>query len=782
MKNTGFILLFLLLSSCGDNSTPQVSVNYAPVISGSISEIRVGEFLNFLPTASDANSDILLFDVMGAPSWASFDVSSGRLTGIPDEEDLGNVYNIIVSVSDGELNTSTDPFNLTVTEPIFFVSVEVTGLDEFRSMDFELSGCFVDEIDSPCSITNELIAVDENGSFRFSRGLETGSSYELRVDKNPGRQECVLDFEEGTIVVEDISVGVSCSQDASAPLFALDKIHKIRLIINIDEWLRFVLDTERANYKNSDAHGRPSPHLSSHSEVYRQVDFEYLDSEGIVLFRRDNVGFKMKGATSRQWPESIYEDVSGDQVVELKRFPFGLKFDEKFDEDEGVYSCINASGVSAKVRGHPCFERVGKDLDEVPENDGRKFMDVEKLSFKINNFDPSYQRELLAHDILNSIGVPASRVSHAEIELQIIGDTNFYGKSLPQAFNMGVYQMVEQVDKTFLKRYFRKSGYLFKAGVHAYLSDSTDSGWDCVVFEESHDHVNSKFCQIGVEKSDPNSAEEWLGSANYLNPNFVNTDINDGGEDSQFKPYKPRYDLKTKKSKVEEGRALLTKFIRFIQTYPTASELTKVFDTDGFIKAQAAEIVMGAVDHYVRVGNNYYLYLNPLTDKWIYIPNDFDFVFRNSHLSIWDGYDWALPFQDIAQTYALPSSLDNNLHWVSRNTTYADVSSDPILWDIVFSQESNKIKLYSEIRSILDNQFKWEVIKPVLIKRNELAEAAIYKTDASSPEECYFVYDPVSLGISNGDELCDPNEVSIKSFIELRSETLYEELRENGIN
>ena len=34
------------------------------------------------------------------------------------------------------------------------------------------------------------------------------------------------------------------------------------------------------------------------------------------------------------------------------------------------------------------------------------------------------------------------------------------------------------------------------------------------------------FCVIGVEKSDPDSAEEWLGKANYLNPNFVNTEIN----------------------------------------------------------------------------------------------------------------------------------------------------------------------------------------------------------------------------------------------------------------
>ena len=55
-------------------------------------------------------------------------------------------------------------------------------------------------------------------------------------------------------------------------------------------------------------------------------------------------------------------------------------------------------------------------------------------------------------------------------------------------------------------------------------------------------------------------------------------------------------------------------FIHFLQSNPSESALAERFDINGFIKAQAAEIVMGAVDHYVRVGNNYYLYFNPTTD------------------------------------------------------------------------------------------------------------------------------------------------------------------------
>ena len=187
-----------------------------------------------------------------------------------------------------------------------------------------------------------------------------------------------------------------------------------------------------------------------------------------------------------------------------------------------------------------------------------------------------------------------------------------------------------------------------------------------------------------MEKSDPESREEWLGTANYLNPQFVNSDINDGGEDSQFRPYKPAYDLKSKKSSIADGRVLLQDFMNFVQTYPSAVTLADHFDIPGFIKAQAAEIVVGAVDHYVRVANNYYLYFNPLTDQWVYMVNDFDFVFRDSHDISMGLPSWFAAFRDIAGTYAFPSA--GKVDWASRELG----SVDPILWDIVFSEQSNK--------------------------------------------------------------------------------------------
>ena len=771
-------ILIIFLSSCGGgggsgSDLPDLDINYPPTISGAISDIRVGENLSFIPTSFDSNGDELTFSISEKPEWLTFNASTGSLSGIAPESALGENYTFTITVSDGQGQASLGPLSFSVMPPVFFINLELNDMDQYRDMDFELKACFEDQEIDECSEEEELVTINDNGVYSFKKGIKTGNSFEIKIDRDPARQECSLELSEGIIGSEDVTIQASCLQDESAELFSLDKMHKIQLIMTIDEWQRFVLDTERANYKTGDANGNVTEwNTWTHSEVYRQVDFIYLDESGNVIEKLEKAGFKMKGNSSRQWPEE-YNDESGNWDPRPRRFSFSLKFDEKFDEDEGVYSCIDSSGMPAAIEGHPCWSRVGKDLDEVPENDDREFMGLEKIFFRYNRDDPSYQRELLAHDILNSIGVPLSRVAHANVELQIVGEGDYFGKSLPITYNMGVFQMVEQIDKPFLKRFFGKNGFLFKIG-GGDLAGSSEIDPLCVFYEESEKYVDKNFCQIGVEKSDPESREEWLGSANYLNPSYVNSDINDGGEESQFKPYKPNYDLKSKKKSIDEGRILLQDFIKFVQTNPSAPVLSEQFDVNGFIKAQAAEIVIGAVDHYVRVANNYYLYFNPLTQKWVYMPNDFDFTFRDHHPLAWGTPEWAAAFRDIAGTFAFPEN--NKVDWAAREL--GDVS--PILWEIVFSDDDNKDLLYEHVRFIIDNYFQWNEVSQKLYTRNNLVRNAIDETDAAMPGGCEVIYNPQAIDAIDSTNLCDEKDISISKFIELRIEALNEELSTNG--
>ena len=74
MQNNFFqlSLVLLFLISCGGggggSDATQVNQNSTPTISGNISEIRVGESLNFLPTANDPDGDVLTCLLYTSPS------------------------------------------------------------------------------------------------------------------------------------------------------------------------------------------------------------------------------------------------------------------------------------------------------------------------------------------------------------------------------------------------------------------------------------------------------------------------------------------------------------------------------------------------------------------------------------------------------------------------------------------------------------------------------------------------------------------------------------------
>jgi hypothetical protein len=90
--------------------------NNAPVISGSPStQVAEGEAYSFRPSASDADGDNLTFSIVNRPSWASFNSSTGQLSGTPDMDDAGTTSDIRISVSDGTATASLSAFSITVT-------------------------------------------------------------------------------------------------------------------------------------------------------------------------------------------------------------------------------------------------------------------------------------------------------------------------------------------------------------------------------------------------------------------------------------------------------------------------------------------------------------------------------------------------------------------------------------------------------------------------------------------------------------------------------------------
>jgi hypothetical protein len=78
--------------------------------------VAEGEAYAFTPSASDPDGDTLTFNISNLPNWASFDTTSGSLTGTPGFNDAGIFSNIVISVSDGYDSVMLDPFNITVID------------------------------------------------------------------------------------------------------------------------------------------------------------------------------------------------------------------------------------------------------------------------------------------------------------------------------------------------------------------------------------------------------------------------------------------------------------------------------------------------------------------------------------------------------------------------------------------------------------------------------------------------------------------------------------------
>ena len=123
-------LTAVLISACGADGSSTTSMpptqsdtapapaTPAPLISGSPdTTVVAGTKYSFQPGASDSDGDALTFSVKNLPAWATFDTSSGLLSGTPSASDVGSYPSITITVADGNATAQLAPFNIQVTAP-----------------------------------------------------------------------------------------------------------------------------------------------------------------------------------------------------------------------------------------------------------------------------------------------------------------------------------------------------------------------------------------------------------------------------------------------------------------------------------------------------------------------------------------------------------------------------------------------------------------------------------------------------------------------------------------
>jgi hypothetical protein len=146
----------IVISISGGGAGP---ANQPPTISGTPpATTAVGATYSFTPTAGDPDGGTLTFAIANRPSWATFNATTGRLTGTPGAANVGPFSNIAISVSDGSASASLPAFTITVTaaanQPPMISGTPVTSVLQGTPYSFQPTAADADGNALTFSITN----------------------------------------------------------------------------------------------------------------------------------------------------------------------------------------------------------------------------------------------------------------------------------------------------------------------------------------------------------------------------------------------------------------------------------------------------------------------------------------------------------------------------------------------------------------------------------------------------------------------------------------------------
>jgi len=206
--------------------------------------------------------------------------------------------------------------------------------------------------------------------------------------------------------------------------------------------------------------------------------------------------------------------------------------------------------VGVKLKGNSSFGFPGQkkpiklELNEYVS--GKKYDGLKTLNLNNNMLDPTMMREKLALDFLNKKGLAAPRCTYARV--------SYNGQYV------GLYKLVEAIDKTFLKTHFSNNGG-------------------------------------NLFKGDP------MGTLNWIDNNPAS--------------YYPYYELHT--NEIVNDWSDLVNFIDNINNTPPPDfydTLETNLNTTTFIHQWAARNLFADLDAYFHAPHNYYVYHNTATNKF----------------------------------------------------------------------------------------------------------------------------------------------------------------------
>jgi hypothetical protein len=235
--------------------------------------------------------------------------------------------------------------------------------------------------------------------------------------------------------------------------------------------------------------------------------------------------------------------------------------------------------VGVRFKGNSAFSTAGKSPKRPFKIDFNRIdakghlHGLKALNLNNNAIDPTQLREALAYAVFRAVGVPAPRTTFAEVTLTVPGR---YEREY-----LGLYTVIEEVDKGFLKdRFGSGQGLLLKPEVRI-------------------QEMARREPIVGID----DLGDEWPRYAAHYNP------------------------------KNDPTPAQRERLIAFAQLIGRAHDdefrqkISDFLDVDNFLRYLAVNAFLVNLDSYMALGHNYYLYLNPKTNQFSFIPWDLNLAF-----------------------------------------------------------------------------------------------------------------------------------------------------------
>jgi len=242
----------------------------------------------------------------------------------------------------------------------------------------------------------------------------------------------------------------------------------------------------------------------------------------------------------------------------------GIEFD--YVKANLEFNSAKLTNVAVRYKGNGTYMASQNSLKKSFKIDlnqfvpGQKFAGESKLNLHNNVTDATWMNETLSYQLYRDAGVPAPRTSYARVYVTVPGE------HAHEYF--GLYSLVENIDNHFAEKHFgTKKGALFKPVTRDLF--------------------------------------EYLGD--------------------DWAPYKQSYDAKTDLTKAQMQRVFdFAKLVTKANNQEFETRVGEFLDLDEFARFMAVTVYLSTLDSILGMGQNFFVYLDPKSNKFQFIPWDLD--------------------------------------------------------------------------------------------------------------------------------------------------------------